>query len=293
MTAYASRNVGQRANVRYRAVDPLTGVLTDATVVLTVTDPDGITSTPSVTHTSVGIYDASILLSTLGEWSGVWTVAGAIEDVEDWQVYAGDPPPPLYATVDELRLRLGLTESSPTTQDSRMADALDAACRGIEKQCHRTFGLARTAPRLYYPDSCHRATVEDFVSLTEVAVDTGDGLYSQIWSAPDYQLEPLNGISDGEPGWPYWHIRAVGNLCFRCVSPRHRAPLRVTAKWGWAAVPAPVHEGALILAEEIYTLSKAPFGVGGYGAYGIIRARENPMVAARIAPYVRDAVLVG
>ena len=71
-----------------------------------------------------------------------------------------------------------------------------------------------------------------------------------------------------------------------------RAPLEVTATWGWSAVPTPVKEGCLILAEELYMLKNSPFGVGGYGQFGIIRARENPMVWQRIMPYARDLAMV-
>jgi hypothetical protein len=70
-----------------------------------------------------------------------------------------------------------------------------------------------------------------------------------------------------------------------------RAPLQVTARWGWTAVPAPVADACLILAEEDFKLKDSPFGVGGYGQFGIIRVRDNPMAARMLAPYRRDAVM--
>jgi hypothetical protein len=117
-----------------------------------------------------------------------------------------------------------------------------------------------------------------------VAVDSdGDGVFETTWTAADYELRPLNGIVGGQPGWPYNQIRAVGSKCFpRCS---RRAVLQVTARWGWAAVPAPVHEACLIVASETVKLRDAPFGVAGYGDYGAIRVRNNPMAMGMLAPY--------
>jgi hypothetical protein len=287
-----SNDVGDRVNVRYLAF--AAGVPSTATVVLSVTAPDGTTSTPAVTPTAPNIYDASFLLSTAGNWSWEWTVTGTVEDVEFGAVYAAAAPgPPQYATLAELRGRVGMGESATTVEDVRLSNALEAASRGIDGVCSRSFGLAPTAtPRVYYPETYWLAKVDDFVSVTEIATDSGDGTYATVWAAADYQLEPLNGVVDGESGWPFWTIRAILRS-FPCVGRMTRAPLRVTARWGWQAVPENVHEGCLILATEIYSLKDLPFGVGGYGQFGIIKARQNPMVMARVGKYVRDAVLVG
>ena len=202
-----------------------------------------------------------------------------------------------YATLAELRSRVGITDATNTTEDAKLTAALAAASRGIEKTCGRQFNLAASATaRIFYPTSEIRTRVDDIASITNLAIATdagNDGTYETTWASTDYQLEPLNGVVDGETGWPYYYIRAVGGMWWPCVPVTNRAPLQVTAIWGWAAVPSPVKEGCLILAEEIYSLKNTPFGVGGYGQFGIVRARTNPMVWARISPYVRDMVLVG
>ena len=200
-----------------------------------------------------------------------------------------------YATLAEIRTRVGITDAANTTHDSELTAALDSASRGIEKVCNRQFNDAGSATaRVFYPDNDRFATIDDFISLTSVKTDPGNtGTYSETWAAADYQSEPLNGVVDGETGWPFWHLRAVLNRRFPCVYYDQRAPLEVTARWGWSAVPAPVKQGCLILAEEIYKLRDSPFGVGGYSQFGIVRARENPMVWARVGPYARDLLLVG
>lgn len=202
-----------------------------------------------------------------------------------------------YATLAELRSRVGITDATNTTEDTKLTEALAAASRGIEKAAHRQFNLASAATaRLFYPDSYCHTQVYDISSIASLVIKTdsaGDGTFAQTWASTDYQLEPLDGVVDGQAGWPYWTISAVAGLRFPCVYRTQRAPLQVTAIWGWATVPAPVKEACLILAEEIYSLKNTPFGVGGYGQFGIIRARENPMVATRLGPYVLDPVLVG
>lgn len=195
----------------------------------------------------------------------------------------GDP----YATLSDLKARLGITDA---TEDARLDEALTVASRGIEHCTHRQFNAAAAAaPRLYYPDGSGWATVDDFYTTDDLTIETdaGGGAWT-TWAADDYELHPLNGIVDGATGWPYWRIKAIR----RPLSCADRASLRVTAKWGWAAVPAPIKEATLILAEEIFKLRDTPFGAGGYGEYGRIRARENPNVWLRIAPYQREAVLV-
>lgn len=199
-----------------------------------------------------------------------------------------------YGSLADLRARVGITDAAFTSEDAKLTAALAAASRGIEKSTNRQFNVASSATaRVFYPVSTCWALVDDISTTTSLVVKTDttdDASFGTTWATTDYQLEPLNGVVDGETGWPYWQIRAVGANLF--VTTSRRASLQVTATWGWAAVPAPVTEGALILAEEIYKLKDSPFGVGGYGQFGIVRARENPMVWARIGPYARDMALV-
>lgn len=197
-----------------------------------------------------------------------------------------------YASLAELKNRVGISDGD-TQDDDAMTSALDVASRGIEFCTHRQFNDAGTASaRLFYADTRHLAKVDDFSTADDLVIETdtaGDGTYATTWTTSDYELQPLNGIVDSVSGWPFWRIRAVERW-FPCGE--RRAGLRVTARWGWTAIPAPVKEATLILAEDVFKLKDTPFGAGGYGEYGRIRARENPNVWLRIMPYVRDAVLV-
>lgn len=196
-----------------------------------------------------------------------------------------------YATLAELKTRLGISD---TGDDTQLTEALSVASRAIEQHCGRQFNKTTTASaRTFYPKHCYLAHVHDFHTTTDlvVATDSGaDGTYETTISSSNYELQPLNGIVDGESGWPYWRIKTVNATL---PTGTGRASVQVTAQWGWTAVPAGVKESCLILAEEIAKLKDTPFGAGGFGEFGRIRARENPHVAMRLAPYRLLPVLVG
>lgn len=197
-----------------------------------------------------------------------------------------------YATLTQLADRMGLNDS---TDDARLVGALATVSRGIETVCGRQFNDAgEVSARRFYPGTSDVANIHDFSTDQGllVATDTADnGTYATTWDAADYQLEPLDGIVSQVPGWAYWTIRAVGSRCFPCRA--RRAPLQVTARWGWAAVPAPVEEACLIVSSETVKLRDAPFGVAGYDGWGAIRVRQNPVAMGMLRAYMRDPVLVG
>ncbi|WP_157251115.1 head-tail connector protein [Nonomuraea typhae] len=200
----------------------------------------------------------------------------------------GDP----YATLAQLKSYLQVSDA---VDDGELTGALTSSSREIEKHCNRQFNKATSATaRIYYPDSACLAYVDDFWTTSGLVVKTDDGddgTFETTWATTDFQLEPLNAVVDGESGWAYWRIRAIYSRCFPITS--RRAPLQVTAQWGWAAVPAPVQQACLILSAEVFKLRSAPFGVAGFGEYGAIRVRENPKVCALLKPYERNRILVG
>lgn len=196
-----------------------------------------------------------------------------------------------YATAAELKTRLDV---SGAAYDTQLTEALTVASRGVEKFCRRQFNKATAASaRVYYPETPGMAVVDDVHTTTDLVIKTdsgADGTFETTLTAAQYELSPLNGIVDGETGWPYWRIRAV-NVCLPVAT--GRASLQVTAQWGWAAVPGPVKEACLIVAEETFKLKDAPFGVAGFGEFGAVRIRQNPKAAEMLVPYRRRPVLVG
>lgn len=282
-----TRDVGDRLNLQHLVYNA-SGTLTNATVALTVTAPDGTTSTPTVTNASTGTYTAAFTLSSAGVWSWVWTVSGTVVDVDQGSVLAANPGPAVYASLPELKAELRITD---TTEDLLLNTSLVSASRAISRFCQRTFGQATTASaRTFEPDSYCWTNVDDFWTTSGLIIKTGtDGTYTTTQTT--YELDPANGLVDGEPGWPYWKIRPVG-WTFPCGS-SYRRTLEVTAKWGWPSIPETVKRMCLQLAMEDFKMTGAPFGVAGTDQFGPIRVRPNSWIADQLTPYRRYPVLVG
>lgn len=183
-----------------------------------------------------------------------------------------------YATEGQLKSYVTIDDG---IDDTLLRDAIATASRDIDNYCGRSFGKAETATaRSYRPAGPGLVKVNDFWTTEDLVVSV-DGA---TWTTGAYQLEPLNGVVDGEEGWPYSELHAIGGSRFpRSVD--DRASVQVTAKWGWADVPAPVHQACLIIAAEAFKLKDAPFGVAGFGDYGVVRIRNNPIAASKLAPY--------
>lgn len=203
----------------------------------------------------------------------------------------GDPYVDLARLKDYLKIK-----SEKIDQEDNLKDAINSASGEIEKHCNRQFQKADTATaRVYAPKSEYRVVVDDFWTTDGlvVEVDTlGDGTFSTVVPASDYELNPANGVVDGQTGWPYWEI----NFLVDPLPTYHRrfGIVRVTAKWGWAAVPEAVRQATVIIAAETYQLKDAPFGTAGMDQFGnIYHVRDNRIAAGKLARYCRNRIPAG
>lgn len=200
-----------------------------------------------------------------------------------------------YLTLDQLKSYI----KDDTLRDSdSLQDALDAAQQAINEACDRYFTQdAAVSARFFNPQNWYACAVDDISTTTGllVAVDTGyDGTYAQSWTLnTDYFTEPLNPSASGITK-PIRALHAtLSNTYFpQLYYPYQRPTVKVTAKWGWAAVPPAISQATKVLAAELYKLADAPLGVAGYGEYGQIRVRENPKVRALIQPYMINPYVV-
>lgn len=191
-----------------------------------------------------------------------------------------------YCSAQQLAAYIGKT----TAVDDLMDWAVNATTAAIDDYCGRVFSLDDEAsPRVYEPGSVWEIQIDDFHTTDGLVVKTdgdGDGVFETIWSASDFEVSPFNGRVAGLSGFPYWVIRSTGARWFPTCT-RRRGTVQVTAKWGWSAVPDPVFQAALILAQEMHRLREAPFGVAGVDAFGPIRVRDNHTAKKLLDPYVR------
>jgi hypothetical protein len=192
-----------------------------------------------------------------------------------------------YATLAELVEQVGTDRS---TDEAALMTALSTASRVVDRICRRRFWYDDVVSAKVFPvDHPYVAWVDDFGTTTGLIVesDTADNdSWSTVWTATDYELGPANGEVDGITGWPYSKITAVGSYTFPTWS-RRRNTLRVTARWGWTAVPDQVKSATLIAAEELWRMKDAPFGVAGISALdgAVLRVRQNPYVVHLLEPF--------
>lgn len=201
-----------------------------------------------------------------------------------------------YSTRDQVKSYLRI-DTGVTDHDDDIDDVIVSATREINNHCSRNFNRDDAedpaTTRIFRVRRSDLARVHDFYTTTDLVIKTdptGTGVYSETWSAGDYQLEPLNGIRDGNPGWPYFMIRAINSIAFPVLG--RIATLQVTAHFGWSAVPADVHQAHLMLCAETFKMREAPLGVAGWSEFGVVRVRDVPKVHKLLYPYELDRVKI-
>jgi hypothetical protein len=203
----------------------------------------------------------------------------------------GEPYVELARLKDYLKFKPDKIE-----QDENIIDAIASASSEIEKHCNRQFNKSDVATaRVYEPDDRYEVTVDDFWTTDGLIVEidsVGDGSFSTVVPASDYEVYPRNGVVDGQIGWPYYEIRLVDG--YFPVGLRRKGVVRVTAKWGWPTVPEAVRQACVIIAAETFQLKDAPFGTAGMDQFGnIYHVRDNRIAAGKLARYCRNRIPAG
>lgn len=190
-----------------------------------------------------------------------------------------------YCTLSELKSALNINDS---VSDTMLNASITAASRWIDGWCGRSFAAAGTAAtdRDFIPTGMYDTLfIDDTVEITAVKTDEDvDRTFGTTLQAVDYQKEPVNALIDGiavpynrlvpnENGyWPMW---------------RGQATVRVTARWGWDAVPDAVNQAAIMQSSRLFARLDSPLGVAGFGDLGAMRVSRyaDPDVEALLQPY--------
>lgn len=200
-----------------------------------------------------------------------------------------------YITPASWQLRHGITT---TTNAIRLGEHITAASRKVDQITGRQFGphAGAATARTFKPTSCSMVYIDDAYEITSVEVDgNDDGTFETLWAAADYETDPANGVGpDGQTGWPVTMLRAVRTLAFPTWT--NRRVVKVTAKWGWAAIPAAVVEATHLLTHRLYYEVSVPGGVTApnvdFGIPGVPLMR--PYTAeGLLKPFVRTELAVG
>ena len=194
-----------------------------------------------------------------------------------------------YASSSDLKTTLELTGESFADDD--VTRALAAASRTIDGECRRRFYPDTTTSKIRYysPASPRRVSIDDLITLTELAVGSGNNTFTTVLTLhTDFELGPLNAVEDGRPWTSVEAITARLPCGMRTV--------RVTGKFGWAAIPDEIEQATIILAAKLLKRSReAPFGIVGFGMEGGYAriAKTDPDVMSLIGDFVRRGLMVG
>ena len=186
-----------------------------------------------------------------------------------------------YATLTDVKAALRIQDS---LDDSLLETAIESASRMIDSYTARTFSNAGTATRNFAATDALNLIIDDAISVTTVQSTDEVGDTYVTWGANDFQLEPLNSRSDGLY-MPYTGIRAVGDYTWPVVD--QQALCRITAVWGWAAVPTAIKQATIIQSSRLFKRLDSPLGVLGMGDMGQIRVSRylDPDVEQLAMPF--------
>lgn len=223
-----------------------------------------------------------------------------------WEVTTGGKTQDVGEAIIEFRAHaaqtntyLELEEAKSTLEietghaDSDLLAALVSASRTVDELTSRRFYADSDANqiRYYTPYRPDRLVVDDIVTLTELASDQSGGTtFGTVWTAnTHFVLEPLNAASEGQP-WEEIRVHPNSGQLLPCGYPRS---VRVTAKFGWAAVPEPVRVATGIIATKLVKRAKdAPMGVLTFFDGSAVRmSRFDPQIDELLSDYKRPVVV--
>ena len=200
-----------------------------------------------------------------------------------------------YASMAALKAELNIGQAD-TSYDVKLETALNSASRQIDRHCGRRFWQdTAVVQREFYADNSLDCYVDDISTTTGlvVKVDDGDnGTYATTLNINTHFILLPRNADHESPQMPWTQIRIVDTsvTAFPMWS-SGRPGVRVTAKYGFPAVPDDVNKACLIQATQLFKASDAVFGGLSFDA-GILRVREtlNPMAAALVEYYVKPRV---
>lgn len=204
---------------------------------------------------------------------------------------------PDYCTVSDLKDWLRITVAS---DDDRLAAAITTASRNVDTYCGRQFGKLDVAADRYETWDGRRLDGRDALPIVDVyttaglvvALDTdGDGDTDvTLASGTDFDLYPYNAEADGVP-WTHLVMRSANAGLANRLN-RYPRAVKVTAKYGWSAVPTAVSQATILLAAEIFARRNAPFGIAGSPELGSeirLLDKVDPDAKTALRRYMRAA----
>lgn len=183
-----------------------------------------------------------------------------------------------YVLLDEFK---DYIRDQVSVDDAVSQAALTAAEVMINDFCQRSFDVAgASSTRSYTPPSgeCAVLRIHDCTSITSITE------WGSTLAAASYQAEPVGLLTWTGAARPYEQVRRYGAPWAYDYG---KAQIVVTATWGWSATPASVTEATKIIAKDILQQRNNNSGVAGFGEFGAIRVRMNPIAIDLLKPLRR------
>lgn len=193
-----------------------------------------------------------------------------------------------YATLAQLRRRARVSDPS---EDTELSERLTAASRQVDRDTGRRYWLDSVASsrvinplgRVVAERDGEVLLVPDIGSSTGLVVEVGSGSsWSALTVGTDVELQPTDALDEDEPvtallrSWGRWTASPVSRV-------------RVTALWGWPAVPAGITEATLLMALRLYRRRDSPEGLAGAGELGVATVLSYDSDYTRsVRPFVRQ-----
>lgn len=190
-----------------------------------------------------------------------------------------------YCTLTELKAALSITDN---IDDTVLQTAITSASAWVDGWCYRSLAAAGTAvtDRDYIPTGTFETlAIDDCVEITLVKLDDDlDGTFGETLTAVDFQAEPVNATTGGL-ALPFTRLRPFEDGYWPTF--RGQATVRVSARFGWPAIPDAVREATILRASQLFTRRDSPLGVAGFGDMGAMRVSRfvDPDVESLLAPY--------
>lgn len=290
-------DLGDGVNLRHFVYDR-DGNLTDSTVALIITKPDGSTTGVAVSRTALGTYDANTYVPLVsGDYRYKFAVSGAITDVSLGAFTVSDPAPAAYAELPLVKSQLG--KITVDDRDEMIQASIMAASRMVDVECGlwpgafradtvvssrvvELMGNVRAVPHTYgMAPSRSAIAVPPIASATGLVVGAGSmfsNTYS-TWTAGTYVYGPAGAPNLGEPiTW----LGVPNAMLGQTID-----SIQVTARWGWPTIPSQIEMATRLLAARLYRRKDSPQGVITSADWGAVRvSRTDPDVHALLFPFM-------
>lgn len=191
-----------------------------------------------------------------------------------------------YATLNELKASLAITD---TSDDTQLEISITATSRMIDDYTGRFFYQDGTAQspvvRYFTAQDPWTMNVDDITTITQIATDDNfNQTWDTVWATSDFMVEPIN---NPRKGWPYTRLLAIGRYVFPYYLPQ---AVKVTGLWGFSAIPSEVNQACIIQSSRLFVRRQSPFGIAGTPELGTVRltSRLDPDVEALLRPFRKN-----